>query len=59
MTKKSDPTKPVSNDEKFKPQNVADAGNDTGRREGNMKDVARGSEGDRRRNSQNRRSDRG
>ncbi|GEM_PF-1825175 len=53
MTKKKDPTKPVSNDEKFKPKNVA-ADDEHGRATRNMKDVPRGSEGDRRRSSQNR-----
>ena len=53
MTEKKDPTKPVSNDEKFKPKNVA-ADDEHGRATRNMKDVPRGSEGDRRRSSQNR-----
>ncbi len=54
MSKNDDPTKPLSNDEKFKPKNVADGTKDKGRVEQNMKDVARGSEGDRRRSAQNR-----
>ena len=53
MTDRTDPTKPVSNDEKFKPKNVA-ADDEHGRATRNMKDVPRGSEGDRRRSSQNR-----
>ncbi len=50
-----DPTKPVSNDEKFKPKNVAHEGagsvDSAGRKDRNMDDTARGSEGDRRRAS--------
>lgn len=53
MRKDKDPTKPVPNDEKFKPKNVA-ADDEHGRATRNMKDVPRGSEGDRRRASQNR-----
>lgn len=53
MSHKTDPTKPVSNDEKFKPKNVA-SDDEHGRATRNMKDVPRGSEGDRRRASQNR-----
>ena len=57
MAEKQDPTKPVSNKEKFKPQNVADEGHGqpgkSGRsaREMNQADIARGSEGDVRRSS--------
>ena len=58
MTEKKDPTKPVSNDEKFKPQNVKKAGGagDPGKegrkaREMNQDDIPRGSEGDVRRSS--------
>ncbi len=54
MSDKPDPTKPKSNDEKFKPQNVADGSPGSGRNEVDMKDVPRGSEGDLRRKSQNR-----
>ncbi len=54
MSKTNDPTKPRSNDEKFKPQNVAGGGKDKGRVEQDMTDVPRGSEGDRRRSAQNR-----
>ncbi len=53
MGKDKDPTKPVPNDEKFKPKNVA-ADDERGRATRNMKDVARGSAGDRRRSAQNR-----
>jgi hypothetical protein len=49
MSKTADPSKPTPNSEKFKPKNVAGAGIDSGRNERNMDDVARGSEGDRRR----------
>ena len=53
MSDDIDPTKPVPNDEKFKPKNVA--GDDAhGRLERNMKDVPRGSDGDRRRAASNR-----
>lgn len=53
MSEQQDPTKPIPNDEKFKPKNVA-ADDEHGRNTRNMKDVPRGSEGDRRRSSQNR-----
>ena len=53
MSHKDDPTKPLSNDEVFKPKNVA-SDDEHGRATRNMKDVPRGSEGDRRRSSQNR-----
>ncbi|QZH74430.1 MAG: hypothetical protein JY451_12195 [Erythrobacter sp.] len=53
MSKQQDPTKPVSNSEKFKPKNVA-SDEDHGRNVRNMDDVPRGSEGDRRRSAQNR-----
>ena len=53
MSHTDDPTKPVSNDEKFKPKNVA-SDDERGRATRNMKDVPRGSEGDRRRSAQNR-----
>ncbi|APE28408.1 hypothetical protein [Aurantiacibacter gangjinensis] len=53
MSHKDDPTKPMSNDEKFKPKNVA-SDDAHGRLERNMKDVPRGSEGDRRRSAQHR-----
>ncbi|WP_340588027.1 hypothetical protein [Erythrobacter alti] len=53
MSDKSDPTKPTTNKEKFKPKNVA-SDDEHGRATRNMQDVARGSEGDRRRASQNR-----
>lgn len=59
MSEVKDPTKPVSNDEKFRPANVADGSPANGRAERNMDNVPRGSEGDRRRNSQNRMSDQG
>ena len=49
-----DPTKPTSNEEKFKPANVADGNPAQARHERNMKDVPRGSEGDRRRSSSHR-----
>ena len=57
MSDKQDPTKPVSNKEKFKPQNVADEGHGnpgkSGRlaREMDQADIPRGSEGDVRRSS--------
>ncbi|MEL1250611.1 hypothetical protein [Aurantiacibacter gilvus] len=54
MSKTEDKTKPESADEKFKPANVADGSPGKGRHERNMKDVPRGSEGDRRRSSENR-----
>lgn len=54
MTNIPDPTKPLPDSEKFKPKNVAGAGADRGRADAGMHDVARGSEGDRRRASQNR-----
>lgn len=54
MSEKKNPAKPISNDEKFKPQNVAESGADKGRAERNMNDVSRGSEDDRRRTSQHR-----
>ena len=54
MSKTDDPAKPVPNKEKFKPHNVADSAGDPGREEQKMKDVPRGSEGDRRRSAQNR-----
>ena len=50
MSDKPDPTKPTSNDEKFKPQNVADEGSGSpetgGRLDRNMHsdNTARGSE---------------
>ena len=55
----TDPTKPIPNDEKFKPQNVADGKrtNPAARREGDRPadtggdDVAKGSSGDTRRAS--------
>ena len=53
MSGQKDPTKPISNDEKFKPQNVA-SDDEHGRATRNMMDVPRGSEGDRRRSSHNR-----
>ncbi len=59
MSERKDPSKPTPNDEKFKPQNVAGSKNDKGRQDINMKDVPRGSEGDRRRNAQDRKSDQG
>jgi hypothetical protein len=56
---KPDPTKPIPNDEKFKPQNVADAGSagEPPSRNGDRpadtggKDVQKGSSGDTRRAS--------
>ena len=54
MSDDKDPTKPLSNKEKFKPGNIADGSPNASRRERDMKDVSRGSEGDRRRSSQNR-----
>ena len=54
MTDKQDPTKPLADKEKFKPGNIADGSPNASRREREMLDVARGSEGDRRRSSQNR-----
>lgn len=59
MSERKDLSKPTPNDEKFKPQNVAGSKNDKGRQDINMKDVPRGSEGDRRRNAQDRKSDQG
>ncbi len=59
MSDKSDPTKPISNDEKFKPAKVADGSPANARAEHDMKDVPAGSEEDRRRSSQNRVSDQG
>ena len=61
MSDKTDPTKPKSNDEKFKPQNVADesAGSVTskGRADRNINDdTARGSEPENQSRSRNRRS---
>jgi len=49
MTQKQDPTKPLSNDEKFKPQNVTDEGagqTGPGRLDRDMKgtNTSRGSE---------------
>ena len=58
MSHDKDPTKPISNDEKFKPKNVA-GDDEHGRDTRNMHDVPRGSEGDRRRNSSVRHSDQG
>ena len=60
MSNQKDPTKPTSNDEKFKPQNVADesAGNlkSGGRLDRHAApDIARGSEPDTRGSAQNRR----
>ena len=54
MSKKTDPTKPTSNDEKFKPANVADGSPANARHVLHIAFVPRGSEGDRRRSSQNR-----
>jgi hypothetical protein len=59
MSQKQDPTKPTSNDEKFKPQNVAgeDAGHvGAGRlnREMNGTNTSRGSEPEQRGRGQNR-----
>lgn len=58
MSEQGDPTKPTSNDEKFKPQNVQDAGagnpGGPGRADRNMKDLPRGSEDETRRIAQNR-----
>lgn len=57
MSDPKDPTKPVSNDEKFKPENVKDAGagkpGSEGRKARQMDrdDIPRGSEGDVRRSS--------
>jgi len=59
MSDQQDPNKHVPNSEKFKPQNVAGSKTDKDRSERNMEDVSRGSEGDSRRNSQNRSSDQG
>lgn len=61
MSDKQDPTKPKSNDEKFKPQNVADesAGSVTGkgRTDRNMNDdISRGSEPENQSRSSNRQS---
>ncbi|WP_170004468.1 hypothetical protein [Pseudopontixanthobacter vadosimaris] len=61
MSDKTDPTKPKSNDEKFKPQNVADesAGSVTskGRADCNMNnDTSRGSESENESRSGNRQS---
>ncbi len=61
MSDKTDPTKPKSNDEKFKPQNVADesAGSVTskGRADRNMNnDTSRGSEPENESRSGNRQS---
>jgi len=54
MSKPRDPSKPVPDNEKFKPQNVAGEGPDKGRNERDMNDVARGSEPERRGASGNR-----
>ena len=59
MSETQDPTKPISNDEKFKPAKVADGSPANARPEHDMKDVPRGSEGDRRRNASNRSADQG
>lgn len=59
MTDNPNPTKPTPDKDKFKPANVADGSPNKGRSEHDMKDVSRGSEGDRRRSSQNRVSDQG
>lgn len=53
MTEQADPTKPISNDEKFAPKNVA-GDDEHGRFTRDMKDVPRGSAGDRRRSAQHR-----
>ncbi|MBH5322287.1 hypothetical protein [Aurantiacibacter sediminis] len=58
MSDDIDPTKPIPNDEKFKPKNVA-SGKDKGRDPQSMQDVPRGSEPDRRRNASDRKSDQG
>ena len=58
MSEVKDPTVPVSNDEKFKPKNVA--GDDVhGRADRNMHDVPRGSAETNRRSASNRVSDQG
>ncbi len=54
MADKTDPAKPTPDKKKFAPQNVADGSPEKGRNEIDMKDVSRGSEGDRRRSAQNR-----
>ena len=59
MADQKDPSKPASNGEKFKPQNVADESSGSvtseGRPDRNMdRDTARGSEPDTRGSSQNR-----
>ncbi len=54
MSDKKNSAKPASNKEKFKPANAADEGEAKSRKEHEMKNVARGSEGDRRRSAQNR-----
>lgn len=54
MSKTKDPTQPLSNEEKFKPKNVAGDERTPGRDERTMQDVPRGSEGDRRRKAGNR-----
>jgi len=54
MSDNKNPAKPVPNDEKFKPQNVADAKGPGGRDEQSMKDMPRGSEPDSRGRSSNR-----
>ena len=58
MSHTKDPTKPLPNDEKFSPKNVA-SDDEVGRDTRNMHDVPRGSEGDRRRNASHRSSDQG
>lgn len=58
MSDDQNPAKPVSNDEKFKPQNVQNEGagqsGGKGRPDRNMKDTARGSEHHTQRKSMNR-----
>lgn len=58
MSETKDPTKPTPNSEKFAPKNVA-GDDEHGRFTRDMEDVARGSEGDRRRNASNRSADQG
>jgi hypothetical protein len=54
MSNKQDPTEPVSDKEKFKPENVADEMGSAGRNERAMENVARGSEEERRGKAHNR-----
>lgn len=54
MSETKNPAEQSEDKGKFKPKNVADGSPSNARRDNEMKNVPRGSEGDRRRSAQNR-----